>query len=347
MGAITDKDFQNQIKGGTFGRLYLLYGEEAYQKALYRERLAERISGGEMQSFNKSVIEGKGFSPKLLYDEAERLPVFAEKRLVEIVDLKPSTMSDNAFKELEEIFSDIAESTVIVFYMQTEELSQKERKTDKRFIELINKYGFTVDFSLKDTDWLAKYLMSRLNKAKIEIDYDTAYFVAENSSGEISYINNESEKLISYCEKGKITIDDAKKVISKSVDASRYDLAKFLVAKDIEKTLRELDSLLFMKVKPMQILTAISSCIYDMYIVLSADTAKKSENDIMSDFSGYKNRGFVLRNARRNLSRFSVRDIENAVLLINKAEDELKGGKMDDRLVLERLVVKIIKGSAL
>ena len=345
MGLISDRDFYNQIKGGSYGKLYLLYGEEAYQKGLYRERLVNRIVPDEFKTFNLTKISGKGFSAKVLADEIERLPVFSDKRVTEITDLKPSQLSESAFKELEELFSDIPESSVIVFYQQTEELSPKERKTDKKFIELINKYGFTVDFSLKDEAWLTKYLISALSKEKIDIENSAARWVVENSSGEITFINNEINKLISYNKNGKITQKDVEEVCSKSVDASRYDLAKFVVAKNVEKALKELDNLLFMKVKPMQILTAISSSFFDMYIVLAADTAKKTDKDIIADFAGYKNRGFVLSNARRSLSRYSRKEIESALSLISHAEEELKGGKSEDRLILEKLIVRIIKGT--
>ena len=344
MGSISDKDFYNQIKGGTTGNLYLLYGEEDFQKGLYRERLIKRVVSEEFKTFNYQKMSGKSFSPKALSEEIERLPVFGDKRITEIVDLKPSSLSDSALKELEEIFSVIPETTIVVFYEQTEELSPKERKSDKKFIELINKYGFSVDFSLKDNPWLIKYLMNGLSKEKIEIDYATAEWIVENSSGEIAFINNEIEKLIAFCKDGKISKEDAEVVCSKSVDASRYDLAKFIISKNIEKALKELDSLLFMKVKPMQILSAISSSFYDMYIVLSAETTKKTDKDIMADFSGYKNRSFVLNAARRNLKSYGKKDMEAALKLISLAEEELKGGKSEDRLILEKLIVKIIKG---
>jgi DNA polymerase III delta subunit len=81
-----------------------------------------------------------------------------------------------------------------------------------------------------------------------------------------------------------------------------------------------------------------------MYIVLSAETAKKNDKDIMADFSGYKNRSFVLNAARRNLKSYGKKDMEAALKLISLAEEELKGGKSEDRLILEKLIVKIIKG---
>lgn len=345
MGQIADKDFYNQIKGGTYGRLYLLYGEESYQKALYRERLINRAVSDDAKTFNLTKIQGKDFTVKELAAEMERLPVFSEKRVTEIVDIVPSKLSESAFKEMDELLSDIPETTVVVFYQQTEELSQKERKSDKKFIELINKYGFSVDFSLKDDNWLTKYVISSLAKEKIEIDYTAAAELVANSSGEIAFLNGEIEKLIAYPKDGKITSEIIKEVSTKSVEASRYDFAKFVVAKDPRKALHELDNLLFMKVKPMQILTALSSSFYDMYIVLSADIAKKSEKDIIDDFPGYKNRSFVLRNAKKALSDYSKKEIEKSLQLISFAEEELKGGKMEERIVLEKLVVRLMKGN--
>ena len=340
MSVITDKDFFNQIKNGTYGNLYLVYGQENYQKSLYMKRFQKRVIG-DNETFNRSVIMGSDFSVKRLSEEIDMLPVFAEKRFVLVIDPIASKLGEKAFGELSEVLSDIPETAVVVFYYQTEELCVKEKASDKKLYTLLNKQGTVVDFSLKDEAWLIKYVISELQKASIEIDYKAAEYVVKNSNGEIGFVNNEIEKIRHYSD-GKFSENDAKEVCAKSTSASRYDLASFVVTKNRAQVLKELDRLMFMKVKPTVILSAIYSAFYDIYLVLCASVSKKNNADILSDFKGYKNREFVINKARRNSALYDKKTVEKILKMIIEAESDLKGSRVKPKLVIEELCVKIM-----
>jgi DNA polymerase-3 subunit delta len=340
VSVITDKDFFNQIKNGTYGNLYLVYGQENYQKSLYMKRFQKRVIG-ENETFNHSVIPGAEFSVKRLSDEIDMLPVFAEKRFVEIIDPVASKLNDKSLEELSGILSDIPETAVVVFYYQTENLSVKEKASDKKLYTLLSKIGTVVDFSLKDENWLIKYVVSELQKASVDCDYKAAEYVVKNSNGEIGFINNEIEK-IRHFSSGSFSEADAKEICAKSTSASRYDLASYIVMKNRRLVMEEIDRLIFMKVKPTVILSAIYSAFYDIYLVLCASVSKKNNADILSDFKGYKNREFVLNKARKNSASYDKKSVEKILMMIIEAESALKGSRVKPKLILEELSVKIM-----
>ncbi len=72
------KNINEHIKTGKFQKVYLLYGEEAYLKKQYKDRLTKAMLP-EGDTVNYSYYEGKGTEPEHLIDLAETMPFFAER----------------------------------------------------------------------------------------------------------------------------------------------------------------------------------------------------------------------------------------------------------------------------
>ena len=69
------------IKNGSFARVYLLYGEETYLRLQYRDKLKKAlIPDGDTMNYH--YFEGKGVETAQLIDLAETLPFFAERRVI-------------------------------------------------------------------------------------------------------------------------------------------------------------------------------------------------------------------------------------------------------------------------
>ena len=75
------KSLNEDIKTGNFKGAYLLFGEEAYLKKQYKERLRKAILP-EGDQMNYAYYEGRGINPAELIDLAETMPFFAERRLI-------------------------------------------------------------------------------------------------------------------------------------------------------------------------------------------------------------------------------------------------------------------------
>lgn len=77
------KTLNEDIKTGNFKPVYLLYGEEAYLKKQYRDRITKAIFP-DGDTVNYAYYEGKGINPGELIDLAETMPFFADRRLIVI-----------------------------------------------------------------------------------------------------------------------------------------------------------------------------------------------------------------------------------------------------------------------
>ena len=79
------KNLNEDLKTGNIKQAYLLYGEEAYLKKQYRDRLTKAVLP-EGDTVNYAHYEGKGINVPEIIDLAETMPFFAERRLIVIED---------------------------------------------------------------------------------------------------------------------------------------------------------------------------------------------------------------------------------------------------------------------
>ena len=75
------KSLNEDLKSGQFNNVYLLYGEEAYLKKQYKDKLRNAMLSPD-DTMNYAYYEGKGTNVKEVIDLAETLPFFAERRLL-------------------------------------------------------------------------------------------------------------------------------------------------------------------------------------------------------------------------------------------------------------------------
>ena len=105
------KNLNADLKSGNFKQVYLLCGEEAYLKNRYKKRLREALVGaGDLMNFTSYT--GKGIDVKQVIDQAETMPFFAERRLIQIED---SGFFKNACPELAEYLPTMPPETYMVF----------------------------------------------------------------------------------------------------------------------------------------------------------------------------------------------------------------------------------------
>ncbi len=105
------KSIDEDIKTGQFQNVYLLYGEEAYLKRQYKEKLLKAmVTQGDTMNF--SAYEGKDIVQGELIDLAETLPFFAERRVILVED---SGFFKNSAEELAAYIPEVAESTCFIF----------------------------------------------------------------------------------------------------------------------------------------------------------------------------------------------------------------------------------------
>ena len=115
------KGLQEDIKTGNFKKAYLLYGEEAYLRQQYKEKLIKALNPDD-DTMNFTRFEGKGIEVKEMIDLCETMPFFASARTILVEN---SGFFKNKCDELANYMKDLPDYLHLIFV--EEEVDRRSR----------------------------------------------------------------------------------------------------------------------------------------------------------------------------------------------------------------------------
>lgn len=123
------------IKDRSFKSAYLLFGDEAFLKKSYKNRLKEAITGGDTMNYN--YYEGKGINVPEILGMADTMPFFAEKRLI-LVEDSGFFKGGGEAESLAEYLPNVPDTTCLLFV---------ETEVDKRskLYKAVKKHGYAAE----------------------------------------------------------------------------------------------------------------------------------------------------------------------------------------------------------
>ena len=197
-----------ELKEGSFRRVYLLCGEQAYLRLQNRDRLRAALLG-DGDEMNVSVYTGMDVTAREVIDEAQTLPFFADRRVIllenSVFFSKKASVESDA---LADFIPQIPESASLVF---VEESPDKRRKLYKA----IQKHGFVLNCEDVTPQMLGRWTQGLFKKAGLAIDGPTLNRFLETVGEDMMNIVSESDKLIAYCMgRDHVTAEDISAVCS-------------------------------------------------------------------------------------------------------------------------------------
>ena len=321
------KMLAEDIKNGSFKSSYLLYGEEAYLRTQYNNRLKNALADPS-DTMNFSRFEGKGIDPAEIISLAETLPFFAERRLILIED---SGFFKNKCDELADYLPNMPDTTCLLFV---------ETEVDKRnrLYKAVQKYGRVTEFQLQDERTLMKWILGTLKKENKKITESTLQLFLERTGSDMENIHMELEKLLSYTiGRAVITSEDVEEICTMQTTGQIFEMIRAIAEKKQRLALDLYYDLLALKEPPMRILFLIARQFNQLLLVKSL-TAKGM--DRASVASKAQVAPFIAGRLMTQARSFTMQQLRNAVQDCVDAEEAVKTGRMTDVLSVEILIVK-------
>ena len=321
------KMLAEDIKNGSFKSSYLLYGEEAYLRTQYKNRLKNALADPS-DTMNFSRFEGKGIDPAEIISLAETLPFFAERRLILIED---SGFFKNKCDELADYLPNMPDTTCLLFV---------ETEVDKRnrLYKAVQKYGRVTEFQLQDERTLMKWILGTLKKENKKITESTLQLFLERTGSDMENIHMELEKLLSYTiGREVITSEDVEEICTMQTTGQIFEMIRAIAEKKQRLVLDLYYDLLALKEPPMRILFLIARQFNQLLLVKSL-TAKGM--DRASVASKAQVAPFIAGRLMTQARSFTMQQLRNAVQDCVDAEEAVKTGRMTDVLSVEILIVK-------
>ena len=333
MSVSTPAAVRKQIASATPDPVYLIVGDDEAEMS----RLAADISGlveDSLRAFNcERLYAGeRGVTPLTIAECARLLPMLSDRRVVVVLRaekiLKPKRRGKAAVEEeaeegaeppsdldaLEAYIKAPVRETTLVLVASDVDRTRKIYKTIQKQATIVECWGLKpgrdAKVDLRDVARVAERLVREASAAAgQQIEPAAAKLVAERAGTDIARLRGDVERLLLYTAgSAKITLDDARQVVSAETAQDDWAVTNAIQRKDAPEALRQLGLALEAGGVPYAILGQLAWFVRDRMAVAEP------------------------------------KRVPAAVESIFKTDLDLKSSGGDPRVLLERLVVELCRG---
>lgn len=344
---IEEHDLKATVSRGNIKPVYLLVGNDPYLTKHYANLIAKK-SVPQNPDFNLFTMQ-ENCSLQDIYDRYFQFSFTGERICVLASNFDFEGCQVATFKELQSLVESPHDCNVLVLYYDVLEINTKKSDRFKKLLKSVEKGGGVVcELNHKTETELAKMLASAAAKRLRGLDLSVAKYMISVCGTDLNILINELEKLCSFTgENATIDKETVDLVCVKTIEASVYDISRYILQGKSEKVFHSLNNLLAEGVSPTEILALIASAYVDIFRVKAALDAGKKPESIAADFGYPQNRTFVLSNAARDGRYLTQSQISNILSEILKSDSAVKSNTKlngnNGATTLEILITKILK----
>ncbi|MCI9140520.1 DNA polymerase III subunit delta [bacterium 1XD42-8] len=319
------------IKEERFEKVYLLYGEEAYLRNQYKNKLA-RALGDPKDRMNFCIYEGKKIRQGELIDLAETVPFLAARRVIVVEN---SGFFKTSSEALADYVKNVADTTVLIFV---------EEEVDKRgkMYKAVKGAGSVTEFMKQNENTLKKWVLGMLSREGKKLSEETLHLFLSKTGNDMENIAMELEKLMCYTlGKEMVTSKDVEEVCTVVITNKIFQMIEAVAEKKQKEALLMYYDLLALKEPPMRILFLIARHFRILMEVKQLAAMGNDKGTIA------KNAGlppFLTGKYMAQAKKFMKEDLRAAVEQCADMEEAVKTGYMNDIMGVELLIVQYSYG---
>lgn len=326
------KSLNEDIKTGLLKGTYLLYGEEAYLKKQYKDRLTKALLP-EGDTVNYAYYEGKGINPGELIDLAETMPFFAERRLIVVEN---SGFFKNAQPQLADYIKDMPDTACFLFV---------ETEVDKRgkLYKAVKDKGRAVELGRQDEKTLLLWIAGNVKREGRQIKESTAKYLIAKTGTDMENLEKEMEKLFSYTlGRTEITVEDVDAICTTQITNKIFDMVEAVAMKQQKKALDYYYDLIALKEPPMRILYLLSRQ-FKLLLQVKDLQSKGADKAAIAKRAGLH--PFVAGKYMQQSKSFSGQELLGIMEDAADTEEMVKTGRLSDMMSVELFIVKYSSAS--
>jgi len=343
---LNEDTLKKQIKSGEFSNLYLLYGNEGYLKQHYANQLCSKSVSPDFADFNLKKLDGKDTDVNEIYDCTTSFPMMDNYTCTLVKDFPLNTYVGDRGKfdeELHTILTDIPQTSILIFWMDTIEIDEKNSKWAK-IIKFFEENGACAKIDKRTRSALEKLLVTSAAKKDCTLSRDAAGYIISLVGEDMSTLQNELNKVCAFVGSGEITRKHIDETVIVSVEAKIFNLSRMIAKGDADAAYENLSNLFKLREEPVMILAVLSKAYVDMYRVKAAKEKGISYTNLATLFPvSYKNKNFILDNASRDGAGYSIAQLKNALSILSDTDRRLKSTGEDGKTVLEELILRLLR----
>ncbi|MBR0164818.1 MAG: DNA polymerase III subunit delta [Lachnospiraceae bacterium] len=320
------KQIEADIATASFRPCYLLYGEESYLVRRYKLHLTKALLDG-ADRMNLHTVKGEEADPSEMIRFAETMPFFAKRR---VIVAEETGFFKNGCAELEEYFREMPASAVFVF-------AEKEVTANRALTKRATAIGRLLHCERLSAAALKTWVVSVLGKQEGKLFKESVIDrFLEHTGNDMFLIEQEMEKLISYCaDKKEITAKDIDAVCRPHLISKVFDLTDALAQRDRAAAMRHYVTLTEMEESPNKLIALIERQFFLMLEVREMQLRHTSDAQIASAVGIAP---WLVAKYRRWAQHFTENECRNTLELCLSNERALKRSMMDKQIALEMII---------
>lgn len=332
------KALKAAIRAKTPEKLYLFYGEEAYLRDYYLEKLQGVLLPPGTETFNLKTLDGKACSALDIAQAADCLPMMAQNTMVVVTDYDLYKAADREKELLLELLADLPEYVCLVFVY---DLIPYKADGRSKLAAVWKQHGQVVEFPRQSQGDLADWVVRRFKATGHDIDSETARYLIFFCGDLMHTLAGEIEKVAAYAKNPRVTRKDIDAVATPQLDAVVFNLTDALSAKDYDKALTTLGELINLREAPAMLLAVIAKHLRQLYSARLALEAHQSQETLAKLWGMHPYPAGKLMTAAR---RTELPWCRRALALAARTDLAIKNSYGDEVSLLSELVLELAHG---
>lgn len=326
-------EFRKYIEEHGAPSVCLLEGEEEYFRTKGAELLIRKYVAE--PTLDYATFEGgslKGDKLKSLVAAAESYPFLSERRIVRVTEFYPTEKDYETY--LKALFENPPEFSTLLIV--------NRGKGAKGTAKLSDKSGVTfVDCGRANEETVKKWIYVTAKRAGVYADAVTCGKIAAYCTADMSRIEKETEKLLTYARgtgADRITDEMVDEVVYPDSEYKIYELANALSRKNYSSYMRILKEL---SSKGFDELSLLSSLVYHFKGLYEVSVTRGTDREVASALGL---REYAVKKNREQAQKLGKAEVLRCYRRVNEAIGAVKSGELTPASALEKVTAGLVFG---
>ena len=338
---ITEEQLAAKLKAGFREHIFLLFGDDGYMKRVYTDRLVGAVLGDDALRFFNFHEYGDDADLDEILADADNLPVMTDRTCLLVKDFPLQQLSAKELTAFGEKLAGVPDSTVLLFSYPTLDFTRNNYDFPKwtPVIELFAKAGVCADLSHRTGARLLRMLQKGAKDRGCELSPENAQYLLDVTGDDTGHLLGEIGKLCAYADKQPITREMIDSVVTKTVEASVFDISGAILSRDPDTALAAAFELLRRKVAVQSIIGALSSAYVNLYRLSAAKQVGRGYRDFAEAF-GYKS-AFAVQKVAPYVGKVPPARLRESLEILLDADVTTKSRAFDPETLLTELICRL------
>ena len=315
-------EFKKTLKEGKYYGVYVFEGEDAFFLERGVNSLKEVFVKDGALDF--AAFNGEEDIEKIL-SSLDSVSFFGT-RLTVVREFYPK---DNTLKRLSPYLSGKHEGSVFAI------VNGKDFPAFKKYPAVL-----TVNCGKADRGIIVRWIKAECRNHDVAIEDPAAYDICTFCLSDMSKVELETHKLISYVGKGgTIGKKEVSEIVNKDVEYKIYKLAEYIGNKERDLALSAVNEMLGTGELPHRIISFVYAH-FRRLLFVAISTA--SDEELVEQLKLKASQAFLVGTARKQAKLFKKKALKQAVDLLQDVDFKIKSGKLDANSALDYTVLKLM-----